>query len=405
LKFEFCAQKSWMSHGTQFSNRAGNLPRRCRPREVNTPVFEHVPIPLGLWEQRKRAIFLNVHSIKYPISHLASDDRQQWNGTCFGYMAENFGIPEIHGGSWAFIDQKEALTMLSKQGILKTGATLAVAAVLLLPGLSFARGGGGGGHGGGGGGHGGGGGGHGGGGHGGGFGGGRGGGFGGGRGFGGNRGGFGGNRGFGGDHGRGFRHGFGGGYGLGYYGGYYPGYSDYSDYYSPDYSTGSYYSDPGYYNYDNSADYSSGNSYNSPAAPSNRAHVTLRVPAADATVWIEGVEMKETGITRDYQSPPLEPGHNYNYEIRAQWTQDGKTLNQTKEFPIHAGEQVLVMFDKTSATEKTVQPAANEKQAQPAANEKAPQPEAIDKTAKPAASEKPAQPAAKDKGNPMPHAD
>jgi uncharacterized protein (TIGR03000 family) len=56
--------------------------------------------------------------------------------------------------------------------------------------------------------------------------------------------------------------------------------------------------------------------------------------------------MKESGITRDYQSPPLEKGHNYNYEIRAQWTQDGKTLNQTQKFPIHAGEQVLVAFDK-----------------------------------------------------------
>jgi hypothetical protein len=77
--------------------------------------------------------------------------------------------------------------MLSKQGILKTGATLAVAAALLLPGFSFARGGGGGGHGGGGGGHGGG------------FGGGHEGGFGGGRG-----GGFGG--GFRGGHDSGFRH-------------------------------------------------------------------------------------------------------------------------------------------------------------------------------------------------------
>jgi uncharacterized protein (TIGR03000 family) len=89
--------------------------------------------------------------------------------------------------------------------------------------------------------------------------------------------------------------------------------------------------------------------------------------------------MKESGITRDYQSPPLEPGHNYNYEIRAQWTQDGKTLNQTQKFPIHAGEQVLVAFDKSSATEKTAQPAANDKATQPAANDKATQPAANDK--------------------------
>jgi uncharacterized protein (TIGR03000 family) len=232
-----------------------------------------------------------------------------------------------------FRKKKEALTMLSKQGILKTGATLAVAAALLLPGFSFARGGGGG-HGGGGGGHGGG--------HGRGFGGGRGGGFGG---------------GFRGGHDSGFRHAFGGEYGSGFYGGYYP---EYSGTYYPDESTGSYYADPGYYSYDG-ATYSSGNSSYSPVAPNNRAHVTLRVPAADAIVWIEGVQMKESGITRDYQSPPLEQGHNYNYEIRAQWTQDGKTLNQTQKFPIHAGEQVLVAFDKPSATEKTAQPAAKDK--------------------------------------------
>ena len=234
---------------------------------------------------------------------------------------------------------------------------LLTAALLFSSGTSLAAGHGGGGHGGGGhggGGHGGGG--HGGGGHG-------GGGHGGGGGF--HNGGFH-NGGFhnGGFHHHGFYPGFYGfglglglGYGLGYpwyYGNYYTG-----GYYSPAYYDNGYdyappaYS-PNYYPYAGApATAATPYSYpsvapvpDSSAVPNENAiYVRVQVPP-DADVWFDGQKTSQKGPVRFFESPPVDPGRQYVYHIRARWNQDGSVVDQTREANVWAGDKFSIDFSK-----------------------------------------------------------
>ena len=149
---------------------------------------------------------------------------------------------------------------------------------------------------------------------------------------------------------RGFDRGYGwGGYpyygrwGYGQYSGYYPYYSDYYPYYggayAPDY-------DYGYmpnYNYGYQPD-----SYgaNMTTAPANAAQITVRVPDADAQVWFEGQLTSQRGTTREFESPELNPGSNYTYDVRARWNRDGRTVDQTRQIVVRAGSMVNVDFSR-----------------------------------------------------------
>jgi len=213
-----------------------------------------------------------------------------------------------------------------KRWVTITGAVLVAAAGLLLtPATAPAQHGGG--HGGGG--HGGGG--HGGGGHGGGY---YGGGYG--RGY------------YGGGYGRGY---YGRGYYPGYYGGYYPGY--YGNYdYAPDYDT--YSAAPDYYttpapDYGNAPDYGT-----APAAPSrNTARVTIHVPDPNADIWFNGTKTAQKGTERVFESPELEPGRDFTYDVRARWMEDGREVEQDRKIEVHAGDRLTANFPMPRATQDT----------------------------------------------------
>jgi uncharacterized protein (TIGR03000 family) len=235
-------------------------------------------------------------------------------------------------------------------------APAVVAALLWAAGPALARGPGGGGHGGGGF--------HGGGFHGGGF---HGGGF--------HAGGFHGG-GFRGDHFGRFDHGFGRGFGFGGlgYGGYpyssygygtYPYYYDSygaSPYYSGDYSAPNY-SYPEVQPYVATPPYSD-SYYGSPTTPSvpqtmnpvsstttdTTAHIDVTVPDS-AEVWVEGAKTKQTGSLRHFVSPPLTPGKDFVYDIRARWTdENGHVVDQTRHVPVHAGSQTVENFTESTAS-------------------------------------------------------
>jgi uncharacterized protein (TIGR03000 family) len=76
-------------------------------------------------------------------------------------------------------------------------------------------------------------------------------------------------------------------------------------------------------------------------APNRVAHLNVQVPA-NAQVWIEGVKTTQTGTSRQFQSPPLTPGTNYSYEVRAHWMANGQPVDRTRNVSVHAGGQVLV---------------------------------------------------------------
>jgi uncharacterized protein (TIGR03000 family) len=177
-------------------------------------------------------------------------------------------------------------------------------------------------------------------------------------------------RGSGGDRGRGGREsnrGWGGGYRGGYYGfGSYPLYGGYRGFYSPFYGGYYGYYGPDYYDYydgyyprarffgqrvyhDNylfdsgsvtdgayygSTDTSSGNS-------SNAVLIDVKVPA-NAELWFDDAKTSQTGSMRQFASPPLDSEHNYSYEIRARWTENGRTVERTKNITVRPGQHLAV---------------------------------------------------------------
>lgn len=148
--------------------------------------------------------------------------------------------------------------------------------------------------------------------------------------------------------------GFGIGIGRGYYGGL--GYGGYgSTYGAPYYGYGGSYNYPSYYY--GSPTYTAPSTMVVPstttyqslypattAVAGNSASIDVRVPP-NARVWFDNQEMAQNvGTMRHFSSPPLEPGSDYQYTVRAQWMQNGQMIQNVKNVIIHAGDRVTVDF-------------------------------------------------------------
>jgi uncharacterized protein (TIGR03000 family) len=87
--------------------------------------------------------------------------------------------------------------------------------------------------------------------------------------------------------------------------------------------------------------------YDSPPAVSpvadNRAHIRITLPA-NAEVRFEGDKTTQTGANRLFVSPPLKAGHNYIYEVKAQWKENGQEVTRDRRITVRAGEVVNVPF-------------------------------------------------------------
>jgi uncharacterized protein (TIGR03000 family) len=159
-------------------------------------------------------------------------------------------------------------------------------------------------------------------------------------GWGGYRGGYGGYRGYGGYGG--YWGGFWPGFGLGYasgYRGYGYGYNYPSEY-------GAYYYEPSYASVEPSATPSYYYSPPDTAADVNPnvASIEVRVPV-NAEIWFEGEKTSQTGAVRHFQSPELQPGKTFTYDVRARWTDAaGKEVDRTKQVKVQAGARVGVDF-------------------------------------------------------------
>lgn len=144
------------------------------------------------------------------------------------------------------------------------------------------------------------------------------------------------------------------GYGLGYYGGgYYPGayqsfYYPYADAYpEAPYPLTPSLAAPGF------PFASLGNpalppAPGAPAGPGAAVNFSVQVPP-NAEIWIEGQKTNQTGDLRQFQSPPLSPGMDYQYQIRARWTEGGAVVDQTRTMRVRAGDQFTVSFGKPAA--------------------------------------------------------
>jgi uncharacterized protein (TIGR03000 family) len=83
------------------------------------------------------------------------------------------------------------------------------------------------------------------------------------------------------------------------------------------------------------------------AAP-NRAKLIVELPT-DAKLYVDDRQMKTTSNVRTFNTPELEPGQLYYYELRVEVLRDGKPVTETKKVIIKAGEVVRANFPKAEA--------------------------------------------------------
>ena len=63
-----------------------------------------------------------------------------------------------------------------------------------------------------------------------------------------------------------------------------------------------------------------------------------------ARLWFEDTQTTTTGAVREFASPPLTPGTQYTYTVRATWTENGRDVTQTQQVGVTAGARVAVDF-------------------------------------------------------------
>jgi uncharacterized protein (TIGR03000 family) len=71
--------------------------------------------------------------------------------------------------------------------------------------------------------------------------------------------------------------------------------------------------------------------------------VTVRVPS-DAAIWFGDTKTVQKGELRYFVSPPVSPGHDYFYEIKAKWTEAGKEVVRIRHVSVRAGDLMNVSF-------------------------------------------------------------
>lgn len=75
----------------------------------------------------------------------------------------------------------------------------------------------------------------------------------------------------------------------------------------------------------------------------NRVLIMMRVPP-DAQVWFDDQKTAQTGLTRSYITPPLNPNRDFAYQVRVQWMQNGHPVDRVRKVDVHAGDRLFVNF-------------------------------------------------------------
>lgn len=73
-----------------------------------------------------------------------------------------------------------------------------------------------------------------------------------------------------------------------------------------------------------------------------KSKIKITLPQDDADLLIEGVATKQTGATRDFETPDIEPDKQYEYTFSATWRPNNYTvLTRTKSVEFKAGDEVV----------------------------------------------------------------
>ncbi len=70
--------------------------------------------------------------------------------------------------------------------------------------------------------------------------------------------------------------------------------------------------------------------------------VEVRLPRADAKLFIDGTESKGTGKVRTFATPALAADQEVSYDLRIEWTIDGLTTTHSRKITGRAGGKVVV---------------------------------------------------------------
>jgi uncharacterized protein (TIGR03000 family) len=76
--------------------------------------------------------------------------------------------------------------------------------------------------------------------------------------------------------------------------------------------------------------------------PKDKAGTVSVTLPADAKLSFNGVAASGTGVARKFQTPPLEPGQSYQYELTAEVVRAGRTERATGTVIVRAGETATV---------------------------------------------------------------
>ena len=141
--------------------------------------------------------------------------------------------------------------------------------------------------------------------------------------------------------------GYGGGYGGYGYGGYYGGFGSFGGGY-PYYSSST--------QVDNNNNYNLDYSYQGPIGSPNSllplpplandhpytARLSLRVPLG-AEVWLQGKKI-EMGSSRTFESPELNPGQTFAFDLRINWMENGKAVEEKRTLSMQPGDLQSLQF-------------------------------------------------------------
>jgi uncharacterized protein (TIGR03000 family) len=88
------------------------------------------------------------------------------------------------------------------------------------------------------------------------------------------------------------------------------------------------------------------------APESQTVQLRILMPAADARLSVEDVPTRQSGIIRQFISPPLETGKKYVYTLKAVWAPNNyTTITRVRQFTVRAGPEVTM--DLRNADDKS----------------------------------------------------
>jgi uncharacterized protein (TIGR03000 family) len=75
-----------------------------------------------------------------------------------------------------------------------------------------------------------------------------------------------------------------------------------------------------------------------------RVRFDITVPRADATVLVDGVETRQTGLNRVFVTPPMDEDRLYTSTFEVRWLENDKTKSSKHTFEFVAGEKFAYTF-------------------------------------------------------------